>query len=205
MRRRRKKLALTLRAAEKATKIKKVHLVALEKNDWNNLPSEVYVAGFLNSYSKTLNLDAKKILKYFKKELKTHQNIQKKAIKNPRELKVERVYLTPKMVVITCVVLLILGLAGYLWFQVSGFTAAPKLLISEPAASEVKTKDEKINIIGETDEDSKVTLNNQSIPVGINGHFEQEISLQKGINIFEIVSTNNAGKKTTKMVQVMVE
>ncbi|MCX6811461.1 MAG: helix-turn-helix domain-containing protein [Candidatus Berkelbacteria bacterium] len=205
LRGRRKKFKLSLRQIEKATKIKKVYLLALEANNWNELPSEVYIAGFLNTYSKTLKLDAKKIHKAFKDEHQAHKNIQRRVIENPKELKVNRVYLTPRMIIIGIVVIIALALGGYLWFQVSGFAAAPQLKISEPASQEVKTTDDKIQISGTTDTDSSVTLNNQPIPVSTSGQFEQNVSLSRGVNVFEIVSTNNVGKKTTKILQVMVE
>ncbi|TSC91452.1 MAG: hypothetical protein CEN92_277 [Candidatus Berkelbacteria bacterium Licking1014_96] len=205
LRGRRKKLDLTLRQIERLTKIKKSYLVALEKNNWHQLPSEVYISGFLNTYSKTLKLDSKSILKEFKREHQTHQNIQKNALKNPQEIKVNRIYLTPKMVVVGVVILAALALSGYLWFQISGFASPPNLNITEPSSAEIKTSSDKIKIAGSTDVDSSVSLNSQAIPVDISGNFEQSVSLSKGINVFEVTSTNNAGKKTTKILQVMVE
>jgi len=204
LRGRRKKFKLSLGQIEKATKIKKVYLLAIEGNNWNELPSEVYISGFLYTYSKTLKLDPRRILKEFKRELKTHKNIQKNEL-NPKEIKVSKIYLTPKMVVVGIVILIALAIGGYLWFQISGFATAPNLQISEPNSSEVKTAADKIKIAGSTDIDSSITLNNQPIPVNISGRFEQSVSLSKGVNVFEVTSTNNVGKKTTKVLQVMVE
>lgn len=196
-------MEMSLRQIERETKIKKIYLIALEENAWNELPSEVYIAGFLNTYSKTLKLDAKRILKSFKDEHKTHKNIQRRAIENPKELKVNRVYLTPRMIIIGVIILIVLALGGYLWFQVSGFASAPKLLISEPASQEIKTTADKIKIAGTTDRDSSISLNNQPIPVNTAGNFEQIVILSKGINVFEVVSTNTVGKTTTKILQIM--
>jgi len=205
LRGRRKKMEMSLRQVERETKIKKIYLIALEENAWNELPSEVYITGFLNTYSKTLKLDPKQILKEFKRELKTDKNIQKNALKNPKEIKVSKVYLTPKMVMAGIIILASLALGGYLWFQISGFAAAPNLEIMEPKSAEVKTAEDKIKISGSTDIDSNITLNNQPIPVNTSGQFEQSVSLSKGVNVFEVVSINNVGKKTTKVLQVMVE
>jgi cytoskeletal protein RodZ len=205
LRGRRKKMELSLRAIEKETKIKKIYLLALEENNWNELPSEVYIAGFLNTYSKTLHLDPRRILKNFKDAHQTHKNIQKRVIENHKELKVNRVYLTPRMVIFGLIILIALVLGGYLWFQVSGFASAPKLAISEPASQEIKTTADKIKIAGTTDKDSSISLNSQPIPVNTTGNFEQTVSLSKGINVFEIVSTNTVGKTTTKVLQIMGE
>lgn len=205
LRGRRKKYKLSLRQIEKITKIKKSYLEALEANNWNDLPSEVYIAGFLNTYSKTLKLDSKRILKHFKEEHQAQKNYEKKVIEKPREIKVTKVYFTPKMLVIGIIAIIALALGIYLWFQVSGFASPPNLNISEPAGAEIKTTSDKIKIQGSTDIDSNITLNNQPIPVDISGNFEQSVSLSRGINVFEVTSTNNVGKKTTKILQVMVE
>ncbi len=205
LRGRRKKYKLSLRQIEKATKIKKSYLVALEANNWHELPSEVYISGFLNTYSKTLKLDSKRILKHFKREHEAQKNYEKKVIEKPKEIKVAKVYFTPKMMVIGIISAVVLALGVYLWFQISGFASPPNLNISEPASNEIKTASDKIKIQGSTDIDSNVTLNNQPIPVDISGNFEQSVSLSRGINVFEVTSTNNVGKKTTKILQVMVE
>jgi hypothetical protein len=102
-------------------------------------------------------------------------------------------------------VILALGFGGYLWFQISGFAAAPNLEISNPSSQEVKTSEQRIEIKGKTNTDSSISLNNEPIPVNTSGEFVQQVSLQKGINVLEIVSTNKAGKKATKVIQVMVE
>lgn len=205
LKKKRRRLSLSLRDVEKTTKIKRIYLVAIERSRWGELPSEVYVAGFLNTYSKTLKLDAKKILRRFKEEHKTHELIHGEKIENPKEIRVRRLFFTPRLLAIIIAITLALGFGGYLWFQISGFAAAPNLEISNPSSQEVKTSEQRIEIKGKTNTDSSISLNNEPIPVNTSGEFVQQVSLQKGINVLEIVSTNKAGKKATKVIQVMVE
>jgi len=201
----RRKLDLSLKEVEKKTKIKRSYLVNIEEERWGELPSEVYVIGFLSTYSKLLKLDSKKLIKHYKKENTEVIAAKEKKIRNPQEVKVKRFFITSQMLAVIIFLLLALGLGGYLWFQISGFAAAPGLEILEPKSNEVKTSDEKIKVSGKTDPDSSISLNNEPIPVSIEGGFSQEISLQKGVNILEVISENKAGKKTTKVIQVMVE
>ena len=43
------------------TRLRRHFIEALENEDWNNLPSSVFVRGFIRSYARTLNLDEKKV------------------------------------------------------------------------------------------------------------------------------------------------
>lgn len=201
----RKKMELNLRDVEKKTKIRRSHLISIEANKWKDLPSEVYVIGFLSTYAKALKMDKKNIVKRFKRDYRAFNGFNKQEIKKPKEIEFRRFSLTPKIIFATVSAILVLLLGGYFWFQVTGFAAPPNLSLLSPESNEVRTSDNKINIKGETDVDSSVTLNSEPIPVNTEGQFEQKVSLQKGVNVVELMAENNAGKKTTKIIQVMVE
>lgn len=53
---------LTLEQVEEITKIRRRYLQALEEEEYDQLPGEVFVRGFLRNYSQALGLDADEIL-----------------------------------------------------------------------------------------------------------------------------------------------
>ena len=59
---------LTLAEAEEATKIRKFYLSALESEDYQALPGQVYTIGFLRNYARFLGLDANLIVETFKRQ-----------------------------------------------------------------------------------------------------------------------------------------
>src|SRR3970282_2689035 len=55
-------LGLSLEEAERTTRIRAQHLAALERNDFDSLPSPVQARGFLKNYSDFLKLDTVRVL-----------------------------------------------------------------------------------------------------------------------------------------------
>ena len=58
-----------LARAERETKIRARHLMALESGDVADLPAQVYAKGFLRNYSTYLGLDADEVLARWRKEI----------------------------------------------------------------------------------------------------------------------------------------
>lgn len=61
----RETLGLTLEEVERVTRIRTYHLEALEKDDFDELPSPVQVRGFLHNYAEFLGLDPDQILLHY--------------------------------------------------------------------------------------------------------------------------------------------
>lgn len=74
----RERLGLTLQEAERSTRIRSHYLEALERGNWDSLPSSVQVRGFLRNYSEFLGLDAEETL------LKYAENLQAQRTKRPQ-------------------------------------------------------------------------------------------------------------------------
>lgn len=58
---------IDLDAVVKATKVRRHYLEALENEEWEKLPSQVFVKGFLQSYAEFLGLDKEIVLDYYLK------------------------------------------------------------------------------------------------------------------------------------------
>ncbi|MCL1849639.1 MAG: DUF4115 domain-containing protein [Clostridiales bacterium] len=57
--------AVSLDEIEEATKIKKRYLLAMEQEEWNQLPGKVYAKGFLRTYARYLGLDEQSMADMF--------------------------------------------------------------------------------------------------------------------------------------------
>jgi len=53
---------LSLEEIAQETKINKIFLEALEKEDWEALPAEIYIRGYLRAYAEAVGLDPKEVL-----------------------------------------------------------------------------------------------------------------------------------------------
>ncbi len=56
---------LTLKQISDETCISRSQLSAIEKGDYSKLPAKAYIRGFIQSYSKILNIDSKPLLEMF--------------------------------------------------------------------------------------------------------------------------------------------
>lgn len=91
LKKRREELGMDLREISETLKIKYAYLKALEDDDLKNLPAEVYVKAYLNSYARSLDLNPEEILNTYnlqvsppQPEKKTVQDIEPSPQKKTR-------------------------------------------------------------------------------------------------------------------------
>lgn len=211
----RKRKNVDLSDAEAETKIAMKYLAAIEHSEYDKLPADVYVYGFLERYAIYLGLNKDVILGMYRDEKKIFnsvKNIKKhtdqknanliKPKPNEKWLKTSRFIVTPELVIGFFVAVVVIGLLGYIWFQVKSFAAAPPLELRN-AEAEIVVSTNKIVVSGTTDAQASLDINNQSIAINTDGSFSQEVQLNKGINTIEIVAKNKANKETKKTIQIL--
>jgi len=197
--RRRKKLSIE--ELEAITKIKSNYIAALESDNYKVLPSEVYIKGFLQTLASYLGFDPADILHHYRRQ--RGEKLKKKKIRFFKGVKLRRFVLTTRGLLIGLLVLFLLGLGGYLWYQVSGFAATPKLTIDEPSTTDLVTKDETLKIAGRTDPGASVAINSQPINVDLEGKFAEKVELKSGLNNIEIVSHNKIGRERKVLLSIL--
>jgi len=187
---------LTLDEAEKQLRIRKKFLEALEQNEWDRLPSLPYIKGFLRNYSMLLDLKPEEMLAIFRRQ---YHELSKAAVlpdgmANPINDSVFRI--TPRLLTISGIVLFFIIFFGYLLSQYQAYTNPPNLIITSPKDGET-VQTESIEVVGKTDRDTVVSLNNRKIAVTDTGDFKSTVTLTPGINTIVIDSVSKHGKKRT--------
>lgn len=66
---------ITLEQASEITKIRLAYLKALEEGDYDKLPSEVYVRGFLRNYAEFLELPVEDVFAFFRRDYKRQSEV----------------------------------------------------------------------------------------------------------------------------------
>lgn len=185
----------TLEEVEKATKIRKEFLIALEVDDYSKLPPTTFVQGFIKNYAKFLGLDSNKLLAIYRREFssKKYKPYVMDAFAAPPGD--SRFKLTPSRVLGLVIVLIVVSFFSYLWLQYRQFAAPPKLSISSPA-EQMTTDDPQIPVAGQTDPEVHVTVNSQEIPVDNDGNFNEKITLSSPVNKVTVVATSKFGQKS---------
>jgi cytoskeletal protein RodZ len=184
----------TLAEVSAATKIQKHYLKALEKNQFDKFPSDVYTKGFLQNYAKFLEINPNRILALYRrsqgeedpKPLETSPNIKEQP----------KIVLTPKLILFVAVGLIVTATLGYLIYQFYNFQSPPALDVTQPSGNiSVETKDFVVK--GKTEPNMFVTINDEAVRVQPDGNFEAEIALSEGTNtlIIKARHPDNIGKE----------
>lgn len=193
---------LTLDDIAKETKIKARFLAAIEKGEYEKLPSPAYAKGFVRNYADYLGLPRAEVTALFRREFD-----EKRAYKVLPDSMVKKNDLSFKPKRIQHSFWFIIGgifffLLLYLGIQYRSFFFAPALSIDSPK-QEIVTSTE-VTIAGKTDSNATVLINNQTVSVASNGDFSKTIILFPGKSVVTIKAKNRMGKETVerRIIQV---
>ncbi|MBI2196254.1 helix-turn-helix domain-containing protein [Candidatus Daviesbacteria bacterium] len=191
----REKKLFTLDEIEKATKIRKELLEALEAGQYAKLPPPTFVQGFIRNYGRFLKLDPEKLLAIFRREFSEGKHPPRilETFSNPVDKK--RFKLTPSRALGGVVLTLIIIFFVYLWFEYRFLVGGPFLEVREPV-NQFNTSSPTVLVTGRTDPEAKLSINNQEIGVDPSGKFSQEIKLADDINTIEIAAVSKSGNVT---------
>ncbi len=186
----------------KNTMIQIEYLEYLECGEYNKLPADVYVKGFLKSFAEYLGADERDLIKSFQKEKSIQKNLTgNKNKKKERKINLSKFYVTPKIISAVLISMLFLGLSFYLYAKIDSFVATPELVVLNPEKDSI-VKESQIVIRGKTGKGNKVFVNNQPVTIDDNGFFDEKIILKNGINVITVKSVNRFGKESKSSVSV---
>lgn len=183
----------TLDDIEKHTKIRKELLLALEANNFDQLPPSTFVQGFIKNYGKFLDLDTEKLLAVYRRDFETkkHPPLVMDSFANPLEENIFR--LTPSRVIGIIVALVIICFFAYLWVEYRQFIGAPKLTLNTPQDQQT-VEIPTVLVAGKTDPEIKVLVNNQEVRVDPEGNFSEEVKLSSSVNTITVVASGKFGQ-----------
>lgn len=195
---------LTLEEVEKKTKIRAKFLSAIEENDYQHLPSGVYIRGFIRNYSEFLGLPPEKILVLFRRQFDERKNLgllpqglSKPLTGNTFSLKAPML-----AILLSFIPLFLLFIYFYQGYRI--LSEAPSLTINNPQEQAV-IQGEGVEVAGQTDPSATLTINGQQITLQSDGSFVQKITLTPGVTTLEFVVKNKFGKErvTKRTVKVV--
>jgi len=198
----RHKKRISLSKMEGLTKIRSRYIEAIERGEYQSLPGEIYIKGFLKNIAKVLNMDGDNLIGLYKEE--TRGKKQKDTIfDRMKDVTEAKFIITPRLIFIFFGIMIIFLIGGYFWYQVSGFAAAPNLSLTKPTEEDITTKSNEIVISGTTDPGTILTINDQAITIDLEGNFNEVIKLKSGVNQIVVSATNKIGKEVVKTIKVL--
>jgi cytoskeletal protein RodZ len=194
---------ISLAEVSKVTRIQVKYLEYLESGQYDKLPAEVYVKGFLRAYANYLGVPDKVLIRLYERDRGIRRNINHEEKKEEaiQPIKFSRFLVTPKILAIGVSAVVIVGMLVYFYREVSSFLSEPYLAINAPVNGQVVNGNE-VQVKGETEKGAQLQINNQPTITGDNGEFSETLMLQPGANTITITTKNKLNKETTKIVTV---
>lgn len=190
----------------RSTKIPVKYLEYLERAEYEKLPADVYVRGYLRSYAKHLGLEEESLIKLYEKEQHIDKNLGRGRVVfgiNPRTpLQGAGFIITSKELIIGGVALVLLFIGAYLYGEFRSFASDPYLVVNQPANGAVVT-DTKLSLSGKADARAVVMVNDSLVHVATDGSFQEELVLHSGQNTIVVSAKNRFDKE--KRITLSVE
>ncbi len=201
----RNEFRIPLAEVARQTGIQQKYLEYLERGEYERLPFDVYVRGFVRSYARFLGADESVLLRLYDKERRIRANLKKEefAPKERQPFRLPSFVLTPRALAVSGAVLLTMGAFFYLYREYRQFTAAPQLVILEPENG-VIVPGPSVIVRGRTDPDATLLINRQPVLVEENGDFAEEVRLSPGLNTLSITTINKFDKERSETVTVQM-
>lgn len=192
---------LSLPELSALTRIPLKYLQAIETNAFSLLPpAKIFRASYIKEYAVAVGLDPKPCLDQFCREEGLEGAIQIHPHTSIKNFPFASMSIFVRNAVLICFVLLF---GAYLTWQVKGILEPPKLIIYAPLEGD-SSNQSTILVQGETEPESKLTINGQTAVVKENGRFEISLDAAVGVNTINITATKKHGKTTTAIRHVVI-
>lgn len=203
LQKRRQQMNLTILGVEKKIGIISKYLEALENNEYEIIPGEIYARNFLKKYSHFLGLNWDKIATQFKEDL-VRQNVWQSAVQTKFGLTKKKLIVLPKILRNSFIAFGVMIVVAYLGFHLWSLLGPPRVKILYPEDKCVLSG-KSITILGKTEPNLRLFLNGQEFTVGEQGFFEVDINLNTGLNIVKIEAEKRFGQKKAVYRHIIIQ
>jgi len=185
---------MTLEDLENDTRIKKEFLRALESEKWEVLPEYPVVIGFVKNISTALSINREQTVALLRRDYppkKANLSV------NPKpEPKRQGFKWGPRASFAVGVMIIVLGVGGYLFRQYQIFVSPPMLQVIAPVEDQVITT-KTFTVRGKTASDAVVRVNNQPTLLDSEGNFTTDIEVNEALKMVDIKAVSRSGRETS--------
>lgn len=174
------------------------YLEALENNNLKGLPAgRTYVKNFLKLYAGYLNLDFNDLWRVARElEFRDETGFSRLG---------RKYFLSwPKFIARALIFLVVLAVVVFLIFKIKAIFAPPFLDIASPEDGLITTSRE-IAVIGRSNPEVELMINNKIIFVDKEGSFKTSLDLQKGLNLIKITAKKKYGREREVDLRVLLQ
>lgn len=194
----------TTKRLAKRLLIHEKYVKAIEAGDYDYLPGEMYTKNFIGSYAKFFKKNSVPFLNQYLEEIKEKRTIYIKTNLEKSSTKPLVFWGANNLVRNLAISLIIIIFISYIGFEIKKIVTPPELIVYAPQDEQVIRKP-TIKIIGKTEKEAKLKINGTIIMPRLDGTFEEEIDLQRGLNIIKISSAKKYSKEKILYRKIIFE
>jgi len=207
----RERKGVDLARAERETKIRARHLMALESGDFADLPAQVYAKGFLRNYSTYLGLDADEVLVRWRQEIDQPSGAETPRVKPPPQpitAPSRGFKFTSGLVVALVLAAVVSVFVGYVGLQLVRFTQNPEVSLNGPSVRQLQPGAERIVLSGGGTPYAQVTATGadelfRTTTSSRRGAWTLDLPVNKGRNDFTIITTDAETARDSEPLRVI--
>ncbi|MCB9813080.1 MAG: helix-turn-helix domain-containing protein [Pseudomonadales bacterium] len=189
---------LRIEDLSKKTRIRVNYLIALEENNFVELPSTTFVKGYIKTYANIFGFDHAPLIAMLRRDYKESAKgrlVPREFIKPVMKQRSSNNNIT---LVVVILISIFSSLLGYIGFQWHNLNKPPLLEVSSPKEQDIVSS--KVIVEGKTTPDAMLTINEQPVSLQTSGNFKTEILIpNEGIAIITVQTEDRRGK--TNLVQ----
>lgn len=176
--------AVSLDMIEKATRIQRRYLEALERGRYDILPEPMYTRNFIRAYATVLHADESYFLNLYEEECGRCDLVA--PLRSPRQrLRRMKLIVWNRLTPFIFGGFAVLGVAMYLGWQILSVTAPPQLSLFAPLDASV-THNAMVLVEGYVEDEATIYVNGQQVVVNDDSTFSAMVDLDRGLNTIVI-------------------
>ncbi len=161
------------------------YLEALERMEVGALPGKMYAERFVRRYARWLSLDEQEIMEGFAETYALEEADQPSLYRPVERTSQKRIRAWPRVLQWVGGGLLAGLFVMYLGAKVYGVFSSPELVLYSPS-TDASVSDYSVVIVGKTETETIVRINEKQIQPDEYGNFSERISLLPGLNTIEV-------------------
>lgn len=196
-----------LSAAELAEEIQAPlrYVEALEGDRYEIFSAKVYAVGFLKKVLLSLAVDdAVSYIHELGNEWDVRTFRAKKELTPIPQNGIQNAWITPQRLALGIGGLFLILFLSFFGMRFSRFLGTPEMVVVEPA-DEAAFEEPIIKVKGNTEKESRLTVNGREITIDEAGNFEENLELAAGLHVLEFVSENRFGKTSKEVRRVIIK
>lgn len=197
----REEAGISIDKLSQITKIQEKYLLRLENNEFEKLPSPVYVRGFIKKWAKACNANADELVLQFQRE--NENLLEDERRKGIKEVSPPPFIITSKHIILVIVILAAAALAAFFYFNQMLVSEVPQVEIVSPSDFNSVTEEEYIFIRGEAQNTEKIFVNGEEMESGNGDSFEFKFPLNAGLNTIIIRAQSPEGREVETARKVL--